>query len=358
MSCSLRLGLAFVFAAAWVFPAIVSAQTEPAKEKKAQSPWLVSYSLTTKPGGESFKIAGPVEYFDHNERLLVTEVVTVGEGGTFSLTPEASVGYWHVDQKFRPKDGKTYTGGIDAAAFFRGTGKITRESIKLDVEVAGEGAPRDGLRFSTSSAGATWLLKPERTGPDFLAHGWAPYAYIEIRKTSLDYQNAVPRLLPVVETVEIFQLFPEPPADPKGRPSQQPADLAVEMKAKVIAEEPVKGDEKKFRPRIVYTSTVTNKGPSKAVGVVLLQHLPGSFMDISVKVGQGTPSGSHQLVCKLGDLASGATSTVEVTATSRIELSKVTIPFRSTGVVRSDVFDPNLSNNFATEVVKVDPKPK
>lgn len=95
---------------------------------------------------------------------------------------------------------------------------------------------------------------------------------------------------------------------------------------------------------ITYTLTVTNNGPDAARGVTVTDAVPSSLRARSVQTSAGSCEIVRRtVVCSLGDLASGATANVTVTArvlgVGRIRnAASVTADFPS---------DPNLKNNIS-----------
>jgi uncharacterized repeat protein (TIGR01451 family) len=120
------------------------------------------------------------------------------------------------------------------------------------------------------------------------------------------------------------------------------ADLSV---TKSSAPDPVRVGQE-----LTYTITVSNGGPSPAVGTTLTDVLPGNVTFGSAAASQGSCSGTTTLTCSLGTVASGASATivVKVTPTTDADLS-------NTATATSTTADPNLLNNSATESTVVSP---
>ena len=113
-----------------------------------------------------------------------------------------------------------------------------------------------------------------------------------------------------------------------------PADLAVSASASaspVLLGQPV-----------IYTVTVTNNGPANAINVLLRDALPAGVTVTDVVLSQGTYSGTGTLVANLGNLASGASATLTITA-----IPGATGTFINTASVTSDNFDVNPVNDVA-----------
>lgn len=92
---------------------------------------------------------------------------------------------------------------------------------------------------------------------------------------------------------------------------------------------------------LTYTLTVTNKGPSRASAVILMDTLPSGLSYVS---STGACSGTSTISCNLGSLANGSTASVTITA-------KATTPGVKTNtasVSNGPEPDPNSSNNSIT----------
>ncbi|MEA3470013.1 MAG: S8 family serine peptidase [Thermodesulfobacteriota bacterium] len=105
--------------------------------------------------------------------------------------------------------------------------------------------------------------------------------------------------------------------------------------------------------------TVRNWGPSTATNVTLDDtHVSNGTFDfgtVSTSAGSCTATGNPQVNggevnCTLGDLASGAEVTIEVQL-----LPEERMNINDTAIVSSDTYDPNNTNNSASDGVGVDP---
>ena len=104
---------------------------------------------------------------------------------------------------------------------------------------------------------------------------------------------------------------------------------------------------------LVYTMTVTNAGPLAATGTTLVQPLPAGFALNVATPSQGTCTGTATITCALGALNSGASATVQVSATPGTPGAAT-----SRATVSSTAPDGNANNfvDFAT-VVEACPPP-
>ncbi len=99
---------------------------------------------------------------------------------------------------------------------------------------------------------------------------------------------------------------------------------------------------------ITYTATLSNKGPSAANGVILTDVLPSGVTYDSAVAGQGscafaTVNSITTVTCQLGDLASGATTTVLV------KVKAVTAGTINNKMdVSNSAFDANVADNTAS----------
>jgi uncharacterized repeat protein (TIGR01451 family) len=118
------------------------------------------------------------------------------------------------------------------------------------------------------------------------------------------------------------------------------ADLSV---TKTDSPDPVNAGQ-----NLTYHVTVTNNGPDRAVGVTLNDPLPAGVSFVSVTPGSPTCSGTTTISCALGELASGASTSVDIVV-------KPTQPgaLSNTATVSSGTVDPNFDNNTATATTTV-----
>lgn len=123
------------------------------------------------------------------------------------------------------------------------------------------------------------------------------------------------------------------------------ADLSVTTTA---AQNPVPR-----RTNIVYTVTVKNAGPNTAQEVVLSNTLLNSSASIvSYTVTRGTCTNSgYYMSCRLGNMASGETATLQITAKPLLALSG--LKYTNSSSVSSKTQDSNSANNYATVTVTV-----
>lgn len=121
--------------------------------------------------------------------------------------------------------------------------------------------------------------------------------------------------------------------------SQSPADLSLAIQAPSTA---ATGSS------LTYSITVTNTGPSAAQGVSLSTTLANTIAYQSTTASVGSCTGTSQVICSLGSLASGATATVKVTGTA---LNSGSV--ESTALVSSSTYDPVQSNNIGTATTSV-----
>ncbi|MCC7362611.1 MAG: DUF11 domain-containing protein [Anaerolineales bacterium] len=118
------------------------------------------------------------------------------------------------------------------------------------------------------------------------------------------------------------------------------ADLAI---AKSDAPDPVTAGE-----RLIYTLVITNYGPSDARNVVVTDTLPAEVTFVS---GDGcTDLGGGVIACALGDLAAGATRTVDLV----VQVAEnAPAGLNNQAVVGSDTPDPVPGNNTDSEPTTV-----
>ena len=102
---------------------------------------------------------------------------------------------------------------------------------------------------------------------------------------------------------------------------------------------------------VTYTVTATNAGPAVAVGSHLTDQLPDGADFLSATASQGSCSPSNNdIVCELGDLASGATATLTLTVRLNQPGSAVDVAY-----VTSQMLDNNSGDNQAQVATQVGP---
>ena len=121
--------------------------------------------------------------------------------------------------------------------------------------------------------------------------------------------------------------------------SQSPADLSVAIQAPPTAS---------TGSSLTYSITVTNTGPGAAQDVSLSTSLADTIAYQSTTASVGNCTGTGQVICSLGSLASGATATVQVTGTV---LNSGSV--ESTALVSSGTYDPVEPNNICTVTTTV-----
>ncbi|MSP11331.1 MAG: DUF11 domain-containing protein [Chloroflexi bacterium] len=113
---------------------------------------------------------------------------------------------------------------------------------------------------------------------------------------------------------------------------------------------------------LTYTLKITNNGPSSAENVVLIDRLPPGLTvlpgGITTSPGgsctAGTPGqAADKLTCGFGTLAAGASAAITITATVDPAVVDGTI-LANDAQVYSDAFDPNNTNNYVTNLTRVD----
>lgn len=117
------------------------------------------------------------------------------------------------------------------------------------------------------------------------------------------------------------------------------ADLAIEKTASADPVEP--GGE------LVFTLVVTNNGPDDATGVVVEDTLPAGVTFVGAP---GCTEVGGVVTCDVGDLASGASVSFDITVTVPAEAGEIT----NTAIVSGNEADPMMENNTASVTVMVE----
>lgn len=135
-----------------------------------------------------------------------------------------------------------------------------------------------------------------------------------------------------------------PPSGPPSEPPPEPpaeADLSVQ---KTASDNPATVGEP-----LIYTLTVTNDGPSPAENVTLVDSLPDE-VDVDSADPQVCDAEGDGVVCSLGDLGAGESTTLELTVTPT-EAATIT----NTASVGSDTDDPDEDDNTDSVTTEVGP---
>ncbi len=116
------------------------------------------------------------------------------------------------------------------------------------------------------------------------------------------------------------------------------ADLSI---AKVDSPDPV------FAGNVVtYTLTVTNAGPSDAIGVLVTDSIPDGTTFVTASA--GCAASATDVMCTVGGLATGASQTLTIASRTDTQLGAGTST-SDTATVTATTTDPNPGNNTATE---------
>ncbi len=103
---------------------------------------------------------------------------------------------------------------------------------------------------------------------------------------------------------------------------------------------------------VTLTETITNNGSAAASGVLLTDSLPTSLVNVNVQSSLGSVSldSNNVLTGSFGTLAPGQSVTVTI-----VGVASLTGTLSDTPGVFSNTFDPNYSNNLATQTITVTP---
>ena len=122
------------------------------------------------------------------------------------------------------------------------------------------------------------------------------------------------------------------------------ADLVLQ---KTDSPDPVRAGQS-----LTYTLVVTNRGPSDATLVQVVDPLPAGVTLVSASASQGGCSGTTTVTCLLGGLTRGASATVSVVVT----VSAAAVPsISNTATVSANEPDPNPSDDVSTAPTTVQP---
>ncbi len=130
-------------------------------------------------------------------------------------------------------------------------------------------------------------------------------------------------------------------------PADNGADATVDVpEADVAVTNTVDNTTPALGQNVVFTVTVTNNGPLDATGVTVSDLLPAGLVFVSSDAGPAYDPGSG--VWSVGNLANGATATIQITSTVTSPTPQTT-----TATVTSVTYDGNAANNSADVIVDV-----
>jgi uncharacterized repeat protein (TIGR01451 family) len=123
------------------------------------------------------------------------------------------------------------------------------------------------------------------------------------------------------------------------------ADMAITKKAQSSPAVP--------GSTITYDLVIKNNGPDTGTDVKVTDPLPAGLTFLNTSSAECAGSG-QSFTCSLGDLAPGASKTVQLTAS--VDSALTTGNLANTATVSNDTPDPDPSNNTSTETVPVEPQ--
>ena len=122
---------------------------------------------------------------------------------------------------------------------------------------------------------------------------------------------------------------------------RESADVSVKKKCFVFKE--------KFGVVVSYKIIVSNAGPSDARNVVLEDRIPNEISNVMFSIDEGMTCKPWTGCFNIGTLKAGASITIIIEGTLKSSCKKEIV---NTAKVRSKTFDPDLTNNTSTAVVR------
>lgn len=194
-------------------------------------------------------------------------------------------------------------------------------------------APGALIRAAGLTMGGTSQAAPHVAGAVAVLAAASPGATLDAISTAL--ANSGPAIFDPANNTTKHRLD-LPDAVAAVAPSSSGSDLSI---TKTDAPDPVTPGG-----TITYTVTATNNGPAPATGVTVTDTLPASVTLVSASGCTGTTT----LSCAAGDLAAGASATVQIVVTA-----PSAGPVSNTAAVTATSTDPVSSNNTATATTAV-----
>lgn len=142
--------------------------------------------------------------------------------------------------------------------------------------------------------------------------------------------------------------------DPNAANDSATANTDVRARSNLAIAKTASFDVNTPSPRITYTVTVNNVGPSDAQGVVMVDALPLDPKKIVYVFDTGNGAcgynaATHQVTCNAGVLAAGATWAVNIVVDARGSVGRIV----NTAKVSATTIDPDLTNNTAVKEIRV-----
>lgn len=228
------------------------------------------------------------------------------------------------------------TGRTDSPNFPMASALEPLSDGSKDVFVAKLDASGTALVYSTYLGGSLsdegWAVAADGNGGTYVAGATRSYDF----PTARPVQRTNPK---IGESDGFLAVISE------TAPGGPLADVTVSL---VDSADPVAGGAP-----LDYTVTYANQGPDPADGVSSVIRLDPFSTFVSLSASQGScsgPSGTNQIACNLGSLASGASATVTVTIDAPAVDSG---SFRSDAFVTADPFDPGMRSDAAAQVTTI-----
>lgn len=282
------------------------------------------------PGGTVVRNTATASY---NSQSLGTALTTVSNADVTVAAPDLTISKTHTDELVQGSQA-TFTLGV------RNVGPVaSRGPVSVTDTLPA------GLTF-VSAAGAGWSCSGSSTvtctRSDALAAG-ASYPPVLLTVAVADTAPAT-----VANTATVSGGGDAPDDNNSAvdsAPTVAVTDLSI-TKTPNAATVPVGGD-------VTYTLAVTNNGPSRSTGSTVVDTLPAGMSFVSASAGCVSSASASTVTCAVGPLASGASSSVQVT--TRPDVGTAGRTLTNTATVLAHETDPTPGNDTATSAVQVRP---
>jgi uncharacterized repeat protein (TIGR01451 family) len=201
-----------------------------------------------------------------------------------------------------------------------------------------------GITFASLPAGCTSSLTTITCDAGTLAVG---------STTTITLMGTMDAALPLGSTVPNTALVSAATADPDSGNNQSTATSTLDTAADLRITKSVSPSPLVPGGAATYRIVVTNSGPSVARSVNVSDALPAEFSSTGASLPVVGCTGTTLINCDLGDLAPGASVTVEIPGV--IDANAMT-DISNTATVSSPTFDPAPSDNSATVTTPVAPR--
>jgi uncharacterized repeat protein (TIGR01451 family) len=277
-----------------------------------------TFSCTTPPVGVNGNVTCTIASLAPSTATF-TLVINISPAASGTLANTATVSSTTPDPlPFDNSSTAPTTIGANADLAVEKTGPATAiagSTVSYDVTVTNAG-PSDAVSVTLTDAipaGATFVSATQNSGPAFsCTNATCTIASLTAGATAtftFTFMVDATTVAPITNSATVSSTTPDPIPANNGDSvttavAPGPTDLRITKSASATTALP--------QSNVTYTVVVTNDGPSTAVDTVVTDILPAGTTLISSTATQGSCSGTTTVTCTVGELAPGASATIEL----------------------------------------------